>query len=81
MDFSRSSSGSKWVTAPRCATSTSLATICGCLGPGQNARMKKNEMPFWTNCGSGKPMLASSYGLPTSAGLRAIRARGDAGFF
>ena len=34
--------GLEVVTAPRCATSMSLATICGCLGPGQNAKMKSN---------------------------------------
>ena len=46
MAISRSGSDSRWVTAPRCATSMSLATICGCLGPGQNAKMKSNAETF-----------------------------------
>ena len=44
MDISRSSSVSRWVTAPQCAISMSLATICECLGPGRNAKMKSNAM-------------------------------------
>ena len=46
MDISRSSSVSRWVTAPRCATSMSLATICGCLGLGRNAKMKSNGLKY-----------------------------------
>jgi hypothetical protein len=36
-------------------------------------------MLSWVNAGSGKPMLAWSNGLPTNAGLKAIRVRGGAG--
>ena len=36
--------GLEVVTAPRCATSMSWAMICGCRGPGRNAKMKSNAM-------------------------------------
>ena len=70
MDISRSSSVSSWVTAPRCATSMSLATPRGRLGPGRNARMKSKPTSLRINCAHGKPIPIWSYGLPMNAGLK-----------